>query len=183
MTSPSWTVTARRVLASQLDRLRVFLEGVGRGLRDRLAGAIGEAVAAVLRALLEVGEEGYPVSPQHWYPPREPPSWRDEVEDAWRDEPEPYYPTQPAETPSEGSTSWRPKLAAALQLASWWLRRPVDGLPRRVAVAAGVATGLASLAGVPLSAAAALVGSAMGLMALADAARDGVHALMRAAAT
>jgi hypothetical protein len=146
----AWTATARGLLANQLDRLRDFLTGLGRGLRDRLAGAAGEAVAAVLRALLEDAETPYRPPPRRWYPERETPSWRDEVEDTWRDEPEEYYAAAPVEVPANPGTGWRPTLAAALQLASWWLRRPVEGLPGRAALAAGIAAGVATLAGVPL---------------------------------
>jgi hypothetical protein len=69
-----WAATARRLLASQLDRLSDFLGSLARGLRDRLAGAAGEAVAAVLRALLEDAEEPYRPPLPRWYPDREVPS-------------------------------------------------------------------------------------------------------------
>src|SRR5271166_738970 len=102
-----WTATARRLLAAHLERLRDFFGGLGRGLRERLVLAAGEAVAAVLRSLLDDG----PPSPFHGE--HEMTSWRDEVEAASPDEPPEVYPVEPEETPACPPSTWRPTLAAA----------------------------------------------------------------------
>jgi hypothetical protein len=172
-----WSETARRLLTAHCHRLRDFFSGLARGLRDRLAAAAGEAVAAVLRALLEGTEAPYRPSASPVYRDREVRSWRDEVEDAWEEEPSEVYVTEPREVPAGPPSRWRPTLAAALHTAAWWLRRPPAGLPGKFAVIASIAAGLAAVAGVTPSAALALAGSALGLIALAEAAHDGVDAL------
>ena len=103
----AWMKTARRVLAGQLDRLREFLGSWGRCLRDRLAGAAGEAVTGVLRALLDVpADVDSRPSPARRYPDWEAPSWRDPygrpTEDpdrpSWRDADEERWEDEPEES-------------------------------------------------------------------------------------
>jgi hypothetical protein len=194
----AWVKTARRLLAGQLDRLRDFLGSWGRCLRDRLAGAAGEAVTGVFRALLEVpaGVDSRPSQARRYpqweapswrdpygRPTEEPdrPSWRDADEDRWQDEPEESDPVALEEVPTTTGSRWRPTLAAALQALAWWLRQPAGELPARAAIAAGLAGCLALTAGVPLAGVAALTGSALGLLALTDAARNSAAALAAAA--
>jgi hypothetical protein len=194
----TWTTTARRLLVGQLDRLHEFLGRWGRCLRDQLAGAIGEAVTGVFRALLENSSDVYSDSgPTRRYPDwgtsswRDPygepsedpgrPSWRDAGEDRWQDEPDEPAPGAAADAPDPVRSRWRPTLAAALQALAWWLRQPTLELSGRAALAAGMAGCLALTAGVPLAGVAALAGSALGLLTLTEAARTSVAALAAAA--
>ena len=194
----AWMTTARRLLAGQLERLREFLGSWGRCLRDRLAGAAGEAVTGVFQALLDVpaGVDSRPSQARRypdWEAPswRDPygrptedpdrPSWRDADEDRWQDEPEASAPVEEEEIATTTVSRWRPTLAAALQAVAWWLRQPAGELPARSLVAAGLAGCLALTAGVPLGGVAALTGSALGLLALTDAARNSAAALAAAA--
>jgi hypothetical protein len=192
-----WMTTARRLLAGHLDRLREFLGSWGRCLRERLAGAAGEAVTGVLRALLEDPSDAgsRPILPRHyseWGTPswRDPqgrpteeqdqPSWRNADEDRWEDERSESVPTVAEEFPTTTGSRWRPTLAAALQALAWWLRRPTEELPARASLAAGITAGLALIAGWPLAGVAALSSSALGLLALTDAARNSAAALAAA---
>jgi hypothetical protein len=168
-----WSATARRLLARHLHRLRDFFSNLARGLRDRLAAAAGEAVTAVFRTLLENAE--VPYRPSRYYDP-DVPSWRYEAEESWRDDPAEEYAAEPPEQ-SPPPSRWRPTLAAALQATAWWLRQPAAGMPGKLAVAASLAAGLATWAGMPIAGALALAGTVPGLIVLADAARDGVEAL------
>jgi hypothetical protein len=191
----SWTTTARRLLAGQLDRLREFLGRWGRCLRDQLAGAVGEAVTGVLRALLEDSSDVYGNQrPTRHYPDwgspswRDPygepagdpdrPSWRDADEDHWEDEPD--EPDAAEDAPDPVRNRWRPTLAAALQALAWWPRQPTLELPGRAVLAAGMAGCLAMTAGVPLAGVAALAGSALGLLTLTEATRTSAAALAAA---
>jgi hypothetical protein len=73
-----WMATTRRLLAGRLDRLRVFLSRWAGCLRDRFAGAAGEAVTSVLRALLKDPSETDSHSiPARRYPDWGTPSWGD----------------------------------------------------------------------------------------------------------
>src|ERR1700722_4298480 len=126
----AWVPSIRRLLAGQLDRLREFLSGWANCLRDRLAGAAGETVTSVLRALLDDPSNADTDStPTRRYPewgtpswrdpygvPREvQPSWRDGDENGWEDEPEEFVPVPAEEAPNKNGSRWRPTLAAALQ--------------------------------------------------------------------
>ena len=168
----------RRLLALHLQRLRDFFGHLARGLRDRLASAAGEAIAAVVRTLLEGSEMPYrPTS----YAAREIPSWREEVEESWQEDWPETYPSESAETPAQPASRWRPTLAAALQAVAWWLRQPVAGLPATLAMATSIAASVAAAAGMPVAAGLALAGTVPGLIALADAAREGVETLAQQA--
>jgi hypothetical protein len=193
----AWMTRARRLLAGQLDRLREFLSRWGSCLRDQLAGAVGEAVTGVLRALLEDSSDVFgDQRPTRHYPDwgtpswRDPygepvedpgrPSWRDTDEDHWEDEPDEPAPRVAEDVPDPARRRWRPTLAAALQALAWWLRQPTLELSGRAVLAAGMAGCLALTAGLPLAGVAALAGSALGLLTRTDAARTSAAALAAA---
>jgi hypothetical protein len=170
-----WSAAARRMLTLHLQRLGNFFSNLARGLRERLAAAAGEAVTAVFRALLDSAEVPYR-TPGYYDP--DVPSWRYEAEESWRDDPAEEYDSEvPEHSPPQPHGRWRPTLAAALQATAWWLRQPTAGVPGKLAVAASLAAGLATWAGMPVAGVLALAGTVPGLIVLADAARDGVEAL------
>jgi hypothetical protein len=77
----------------------------------------------------------------------------------------------PADTPRPGR--WPRAVAAGCQAAAWWLRRHPGPFALVAAAGIGVAACVATLASSPLVAgASAAVASALGLFALADAARS-----------
>jgi hypothetical protein len=68
-------------------------------------------------------------------------------------------------------------LTAGVQAAAWWLRRS-PGRPSLLGAACvGLLAGLAAFAGGPVAAATGVAASALALVTLADAARDGAAAL------
>ena len=178
---------ARRLLAEQAVRLRGLLAELARRLREGVATATGNAVAALLRGLLGPQEEPY-------YATRRPgPGWRSS---SWQDDPEYDADAWPGTSPYEEGRGWRAEreesadglpvpgerwrqaLAVAAQAALWWLRRP--GVHPVLATAGvSLAAGAAAYLAAPLVAGAvALAGSALGLVALADAARAAAEAVL-----
>src|ERR1700722_8728466 len=120
----AWVPSIRRLLAGQLDRLREFLSSWANCLRDRLAGAAGETVTSVLRALLDdPSATDTDTTPTRAYPawgtpswrdpygrPTQDPnrSWRDADESRWEDEPEEFAPVEVAESPTKTGSRWGP---------------------------------------------------------------------------
>jgi len=90
------------------------------------------------------------------------------------DEPAHRYADEEDDSPSAARRpgAWARAVAAGCQAAAWWLRRHPGPFALVAAAGIGVAAGVATLAGSPLVAgASAVAASALGLLALADAAR------------
>ncbi len=87
-------------------------------LRGHLASAAGEAVAAVLRPLLEDPELPYR-SAVRAYPEWHEPSRRKVDENRWDEVPEDYDSPEPAVAAERPTARWRPALAAALHALAW----------------------------------------------------------------
>ncbi len=176
-----WMRLARRLLGEPLDRLRDYLAGLGHRLRELLAETAGEVVAAILRALLEdIRLSPGPARTQtsrDW----EAPCWPDEEDESRGDQPEECSRPELVHVSVGEARRWGPLLTAGLQALAWWLLLPRCTLPARAALSAGLAGGLALAAGVPLAPLAVLTGSALGLVALADAAGQSVDVLAQAA--
>jgi hypothetical protein len=184
----------RRLLTRQLARLGDTLETFGTRLRDAVAAAVGETVSGIVRETvravlaeapaLATATERFVSSPQ---PTR--PRWRgpdDPDPEPWYDDPEPEWPeADDQETPpapgvdrTSARSRWPRALAVGFQTTLGWLRRSVGRFPVLTAVAVGLLTALATLAGGPLAAAAVgLAGSACNLLSLADAVQLGAATL------
>jgi hypothetical protein len=105
------------------------------------------------------------------------PMWGNPDEDRWPDSPSdrrvPVTPTQPS-TAQPRLRRWVSALAASWQAAGWWLARKPGRYPVMTALAIGLAAGVATWAGGPLAAAGmTLIGTAVGLVSLAQAAGSG----------
>ena len=116
-----------------------------------------------------------------WPDEQEPSSrWEDPDEDRWptssNDRGVPVTPTQPTTQPRV--QRWVSALAASWQAARWWLARKPGRYPVLTALAIGLAAGVATLAGGPLAAAGmTLIGTAMGLLSLAQVAGNAASAV------
>ena len=185
-------------LAERLDELRGSLERLGERLRAGIASAVTATVAEALRdtllTLLDAPRDCREDHRQDFRQlarptnQRQRPTWGEsdygypQEEEELRGlgyEEEPAYRPEP-QSPSRPRPRWLAALAAGWQAARWWLRRRPGRFPLLSALVVGAAAGLATLAGGPLAAAAVgLVGTALGLLSLADAARSGADALAR----
>jgi hypothetical protein len=200
---PSFRAPLRRVgrlLAHHVGRLRVALERLAAEVRAAVARAVGPATREAVREALAVVLDRPPERPSYerlddrgggWSPLRRPtwpttrpydPYQRDPYEpdtDAPDDEPVGRYADDddpPAEEPAVAQRrgAWSRAVAAGCQAAAWWLRRHPGPLALVAAARIGVTAGMATLAGSPLLAGASTVAaSALGLLALADAACSG----------
>jgi hypothetical protein len=180
-----WMEPVRRLLAGPLARLRVSLDGLAKWLRDNIASAAGEGVSAILRALLGQSQS----QPRPYTDP-----YRQERYDTWNRYGDREWPDEEpldecaeavpraAPAPPPVKKAWRLEtLLVTVQAACWWLRRQPGKAPGLTALSIGLVTAVAACAGAPLIAAlAALIGSALGLVALADAARTSATALAEA---
>jgi hypothetical protein len=167
----------------RLERLRAVLADLGRQARDRLAGAVGQAVAAAVEdavhAALEPPGGGRPGRP--WPPAAD--AWHDPLADdldgyhdadldPWGLDPAPAYRQDAAEgdAPPTPVSRWRQALAVGARAYGWAAERlpacRVPGLPLLVAAALAVLTYWAGPGPGLLLAA---VTAAMNLAGLADA--------------
>jgi hypothetical protein len=167
----------------RLGRLRAALADLGRQARDRLAGAVGQAVAAAVEdavhAALEPAGGGRPGRP--WPPAAA--AWHDPLADdldgygdaeldPWGIEPIPAYHQDAADVanPPTPVTRWRQALAVGAKGYAWAAERlpacRLPGLPLLVAAALAAVTYWAGPGPGLLLAA---VTAAMNLAGLADA--------------
>jgi hypothetical protein len=187
----SWLDAARRSLAHHLERLRQALDALGQRLREALAHTVGQAVAGAVREAMQAVLGGGPC-PARTVPgdrTRDPPAllghepqespWPAETDDGREGEeyaePAPQAAPRSAQPPSRGVGR---ALLVGCETAAWWLRRQAGRGAAWAALGLGLAAAVAVLAGGPLAAAGlGLVGSALGLLGLTDAAYAGVAAL------
>ncbi len=190
---------ARRALAGHLARLGGTLASLAAEVREAVSRAVSRSVADVVReavhAALDGGDAGRHSLPPPRYGHRSPSSWHEP--DSWSrdaddrgDRDDPYWagddygrpgyvtPDDPEDevTPRAGSRpgAWGRAVTAGCQAAALWLRGRPGTLSLPVAIAVGLAAGLAALFSEPLAAAGlALAGLVMTLLGLRDAARSG----------
>jgi hypothetical protein len=190
-----------RVLADHTRRLQSSLESLASQVRAAIARIVGQATGDAMRDALSVILDGPPAQPTRdeyledrerpWNPPRRP-SWPNSTYDPYardpydRDDderfPEPERRCSPAEENeahlqrapgSEQPGRWSRALATGCQAAGWWLKRHPGRLSLLAAVGVGVAAGIAALFGGPyVAGGSALAASALGILALTDAARS-----------
>jgi hypothetical protein len=190
-----------KVVAGQLGRLHDTLERLAGEVRAAIARAIGQATGDTVREALRVILDGPPERPGYersddrdggWGQTRRP-SWpatrsydaygRDPYERDPDDDPDENprhrYASEEGDPPVDQSIDaprpgrWSRAVAVGCQAAAWWLRRHPGPFSLVAAAGVGVAAGVATLVGSPLVAgASAVAASALGLLALADAARS-----------
>ena len=172
-----------------LDHLREDLDQLGRRLRAGIADAVARSVAEAVRdgvlAVLTADSRHRSTPPRR--PPESygrPPLWHEPAEDDPADEGEyplsagwGYAEAGPAPAPSAPTLAqtprWLPALAAGSELALCWLRRRPGEQPVPPALAVGLVAGVVAFRyGTMAGAIVGAVGSALGLVALADAAHS-----------
>jgi hypothetical protein len=182
------------MLARHLNRLSDTLQSFGTRLREAVASAVGETVAAVVQetfhALL-ADVPGRPTIPrdfgQHrgtsqplWARPDDPQDepWFDDQGHFAREEYEDDRP-HTGGIPSASRVSRSAQaVAIGLHTTLCWLRRRVGRYPVLIALGVGLLTALGTFAGGPLAAAAvSLAGSAFSLMSLAETMHTGADAM------
>jgi hypothetical protein len=190
-----------QLVAGQVERLHAALERLAAEVRTAIARAIGQATGETVREALRVILDGPIERPtydriddrdggwgqsrrQTWPATRSydryahDPYERDPDNDLDQDRPGRYGPDeedpptdQPVVTQRRGN--WSRAVAVGCQAASWWLRRHPGPFSLITAAGIGIAAGVATLVSSPLvSGASAVAASALGLLALADAARS-----------
>jgi hypothetical protein len=175
-----------RSLASHLDRLRLVLDNLGARLRDGVARAVGQTVAAAVHEamhdLLGVGDDDSEPDPYRdtWYEPN--PRDHRWGHDSTDRDPDPYDDEYEAQTsPPEKTSSrlgrWGQALVLLSQAGTWWLRPRRLRYPVLAAVGIGLASALAIYAGGPFVLA-GVGGSALSLACLAESVHDGAAALL-----
>jgi hypothetical protein len=191
-----------RLLADQAGRLHAALERLAGEVRAAIARAVGQATGEAAREALRVILDGPPERPGGydraeerdggWGMTRRP-TWPlsnpyepyprdryerdpdDDLEEERRRRYEDADQESPADTPADTRRPgrWPRAVAAGCQAAAWWLRRHPGPFALLAAAGIGIAACVATLASSPLVAgASAAVASALGLLALADAARS-----------
>jgi hypothetical protein len=190
-----------RVLADHARRLQSALESLANQVRAAIARIIGQATGDAMRDAVTVILDGPPARPagddvreereRPWNSPRRS-SWPNSAYDPYA--PDPYgrdsderYPepergyTPPEEDDPHQERSagpeqpgrWSQAVATGCQAAGWWLKRHPGRLSVIAAVGVGVAAGFAALFGGPLVVSgSALAASALGILALTNAARS-----------
>jgi hypothetical protein len=175
-----------RSLASHVDHLRLLLDSLGARLRDGVARAVGQTVAAAVHEavhdLLGDGDVEPEPDPYRdaWYDPNA----RDDrwmYDSAERDS-YPYEEEQLAQSFSEERSPsrwgrWGQALVLMSQAGTWWLRRQRLRYPVLAAVGIGLASAVAMYLGGPFVLA-GVGGSALSLACLADSVHDGAAALI-----
>ena len=186
----TFTGPARRFLEGRLRQLSSRLEQLGGLLRERIAAAIGQTVAETVREAVRAAladRDAPATSP----PQREPdlawdypagPTHNEGYDTAefdglgWESLPSPAPPAPP---PLPSRPRWQQGLWLGLQAAAWWLRTRPCRRPVTTALGVGAAVGLAgALAGTTAAILVGCAGTALALVALADAARDAVGGLL-----
>jgi hypothetical protein len=189
-----------RLVADQIGRLHGSLEHLAGEVRAAIARAVGQATGEAAREALRVILDGPPERPGYgdrsddreggWGQSRRPtwpttrpydpygrdPYERDPDDDLDEEHQRRYAgdeddpPTdQPAAPRRQGR--WSRAVAAGCQAAAWWLRRHPGPFALVAAAGIGLAAGVVTLVSSPLVAGAtAAAASALGLLALADAA-------------
>jgi hypothetical protein len=184
-----------RVLTDHVRRLRAALTGLAGQVRAAVARVIGQATGEAVRDALGVILEGPPARPSTeqshedrqglWGQPRRPrwPGPSFDVDDPDDDEPERYRESahgrgddelpDPTTSAPSCANAWSRAVATGCQAASWWLQRYPGRFSLLAATAIGVAAGVTTLVGSPfVTAGSAVAASALGILALADAARS-----------
>jgi hypothetical protein len=192
----SWTSTSlpavRGRLARYLGQLRHNLDAVGEQMREAVAHAVGKSVAeavseAVYDALVSHASTPAPLSPavrrstelstpagrdwdDMWERPADAALWRDPYPDddeVPRGDEDRESGDAPSRSREPGTRRWRQALAAGVQAAAWWLRRPRGPVSLRAALTVATVVALAVLAG-PFEPVAAVAASALGLASVLE---------------
>jgi len=189
---------AGRLVTDQARRLHVALESLAAEVRAAIARAVGKATGEAVREALRVILDGPPGRLPDDRPPDRERVWGEPARRSWpttsydpyaqdpynRDPDDPEEDTAYGYVPadaeaSEGSAeamragAWSRAVATGCQAASWWLRRHPGQFSLIAAAAIGVAAGVCSLVGGKfVAASSAVAASALGILALADAARS-----------
>jgi hypothetical protein len=187
-----------RVLSEQVRRLRFNLERLARQVREAVARTVSEAVAEATHEALQIILQGPPLVSGPWHEAPEEfrrRSWdSNEVDDrpGWPPHrPRTLYESLSEEYEQENALDneeqlasdevsvnpkprqWSRALSVGCQAAAWWLRRHEGRLSGVLATGIGVAAGLvAFLASPALASAGTAAATALGVLALADAARS-----------
>ena len=185
-----------RLLSAQIRRLRVNLERLAAQVREAVARTVSQAVAEAAHEALQIVLEGPPTASGPWQPMPDEfrRSWDTEDNDRRRnssrkprtlyeslteeDDPEHPMGAEDREVSEDAPVSQRPRrwsraLTVGCQAAAWWLRRHPGRLSGLTAIGIGVAAGLVALLASPLLASAGTAAAtALGVLALADAARS-----------
>jgi hypothetical protein len=192
--------------ARYLGHLHQDLTDLGRRLREAIAQAVGRTAADIVTESVRRALAGaLTLAPPHGpaivaglsrdprYGPGEPawPPEDDPLDEGGQYRRDAYrggeaFDGDPARTPGQDEgpreEAWILRLAAGLEVASWWLRNSPGLTPGQAALAAAlVAAVVALLGGGSVLAAVGLAAAALRLLAVADAARSGAAALGRAA--
>jgi hypothetical protein len=102
--------------------------------------------------------------------------WQEHAHSSWLDHDEideDWQPPEPSQEPSR-VTRWLSAAAAGVQTALWWLRRYAPRRPVLTTLVIGMTAAVVALSTTETS---ALVGSALGALAVADLTRAGVSHL------
>jgi hypothetical protein len=199
LTPSLWRVG--RLVTGQLERLHATLERLAGEVRTAIARAIGQVTGETVREALCVILDGpierpgqydrlddrsdgwgqtrhpaWPTTRSHDSYSRDPYD-RDPYEDPEDDRRQRYdsedRPPVEREVDVPRRGTWSRAVAVGCQAASWWLRNHTGRLSLIAAAGIGMAAGVATLVNSPLIAGAtAVAASALGLLALADAARS-----------
>jgi hypothetical protein len=182
-----------RLLTAQARRLRANLEHLARQVREAVARTVSQSIAEATHEALQLVLDGPPEdrsswpryeesrrswddpspSPRYWSSDSSRPGYRSpDVEYDWSDEGDPYEPAQPNESAANPRPRrWARAVTVGCQAAYWWLRRHQGRFSAVVATGIGVAAGLvAFLASPALASAGTAAATALGVLALADAA-------------
>jgi hypothetical protein len=190
-----------QVLADHARRLQSALESLASQVRAAIARIVGQATGDAMRDAVGVIHDAPPARPTHddyreerdrpWSSQRRP-SWPNSSYDPYARDPydrddderysEPergYIPSEEDEPHHERSVGpeqpgrWSHAVATGCQAAGWWLKRHPGRLSVIAAVGVGVAAGVAALfGGHYVAGGSALAASALGILALTDAARS-----------
>jgi hypothetical protein len=192
----------RQVIEGRVGRLYVTLERLAGEVRSAIARAIGQATGETVREALCVILDGPVERPSRYDrlddrsddwgqsrrsswpttrsfdPYGRDPNERDPDDDFEADR-QRHYGGDEEDPPANESVAtqrqgtWSRAVATGCQAAAWWLRRHPGPFSLIAAAGIGIAAGMATLVHSPLVAGAtAVAASAMGLLALADAARS-----------
>jgi hypothetical protein len=180
-----------RVLFAHVRKLRHALDLLQDQVRAALTRAIGQATGEAVRDALAVILDGPPTERSiarepfddhgFWHEPR-PQPWMTQRHDDYApceddedqdDEADPH--TTAADPDRQPASLWARAVGVGCQAAGWWLRRHPGRFAPLAAACVGSAAAIATLLGGPFVAGVSAVAvSALGVLALADAARSAV---------